>query len=73
MTIKSTTTKKNHLRKKCGRNQKKKKKEKELSEKGMKKVIQNLYDKQDRREWIEGDERLGKVKLQKLKDIKEKK
>ena len=46
---------------------KKKKKEKELSEKGMKKVIQNLYDKQDRREWIEGDERLGKVKLQKLK------
>ena len=25
MTIKSTTTKKNHLRKKCGRNQKKKK------------------------------------------------
>ena len=63
MTIKSTTTKKNHLRKKCGRNQKKKKKEKELSEKGMKKVIQNLYDKWDRREWIEGDERLGKVKL----------
>ena len=42
---------------------KKKKKEKELSEKGMKKVIQNLYDKWDRREWIEGDERLGKVKL----------
>ena len=29
MTIKSTTTKKNHLRKKCGRNQKKKKKGKE--------------------------------------------
>ena len=73
MTIKSTTTKKNHLRKKCGRNQKKKKKEKELSEKGMKKVIQNLYDKQDRREWIEGDERLGKVKLQKLKRYKREK
>ena len=35
----------------------------ELSERGGNVVIQNLYEKQDRKGRVEGDERLDKVKL----------
>ena len=34
-----------------------------VSKRGGKVVIQNLYEKQDRRGRVEGDERLDKVKL----------